>query len=66
MPFLLNIDREFPGGARVEYDAGVTERIQVLVPTTSLHSVLDVLPDDLIGLSLTDVRAPARTRHKGR
>ena len=66
MPFLLNVDRNFAGGTRLEYDNGATERIQVLVPATSTHQTLDVLPHDLIGLSLTDVRPPARTRHKGR
>lgn len=66
VPFLLNIDYSFPGGNRLEYDAGVTDRVQVLVPAVSLHQTLDIMPDDLIGLSLTDVRGPARTRHKGR
>jgi len=65
MTFLLSVDRGYPGGTKITYDIGVTERAQVLVPETSVHHVLDMDPNDLIGLSLMDSRPPARTRSRG-
>lgn len=66
MAFFLSVDRDFQGGAKVEYDIGPTSRAQMLVPNASVHHVLALHPDQLVGQSLTAVRPPARTRPRSR
>lgn len=62
MPFLLDVDHAFPGGTKLTYDIGPTERVQMIVPTSVAHEVIPMDPNVLIGLSLQDVRGPATSR----
>jgi hypothetical protein len=60
--FLLDVKPRVSGGTLLVFDAGVTDRVQMLVPDTAVHQTLLLSPEDHIGQSLSDVRPPARTR----
>lgn len=64
MAFLLSVTPRDDGTTRIEYDVSPVDRVQMVTLNTSTHQALDVAPDSLIGLSLTDIRAPARTRRR--
>lgn len=66
MAFLLDVEHLANGTTRVEYDISPTERVQLVTLSEQAHLVLDENPDDLIGLTLAEVRAPIQSRRRTR
>jgi hypothetical protein len=64
MAFLLDVEPLPNGTTRVEYDVSPTERVQLVTLSEQAHLVLDENPNDLIGLTLAEVRAPIRSRRR--
>jgi hypothetical protein len=63
--FLLDVEPLPNGTTRIEYDISPTERVQLVTLSEHAHVALRENPDELLDLTLAEVRPPMRTRRRG-